>query len=110
MDEISSGGRFIPPVISIRASGFWAASNLIAVSILFNSDERKDLISRSKTARAGTVFVVVPECKVVGTTVVPCSGFSSFASSETIQEISTVALIPFSGSSPAWDARPWILI
>ena len=91
----------MPPVTSIFASGCVAESFLIALSTRISSAAENERISISSVARAGTVFVVVPECMTVGTTVVPNSGFASFATSITIAAISVVALIPFSGSSPA---------
>ena len=66
----------------------------------------KDLESTSRLASAGTVLVVLPEVITVGTTLVPNSLFSRAINLLTIFEISTVALIPFSGSKPACAALP----
>ena len=91
----------MPPDTSSLASGCAAESFLIAESTRINSALENERISISRVASAGTVLVVVPACMTVGTTVVPNSGFANFATSITIEAISIVALIPFSGSSPA---------
>ena len=91
---------------SIRAPVSFGLIDLIAASTRFNSDSSKDRASISNTAKSGTVFALFPEFISVGTTVVPCFGSSSDESPKTMCAISVVALIPFSGSSPAWDASP----
>ena len=62
----------------------------------------------SRTAWAGTVLVVVPEVATVGVTVVPSAGSASPPITRIWWANSVVALTPFSGSSPAWAARPVI--
>ena len=61
-------------------------------------------------ASAGTVLVVVPAEMTVGVTVVACAGEDKSLIAITRRASSTAALMPFSGSSPAWAARPatWI--
>ena len=64
--------------------------------------------SISRNAAAGTVLVVVPTAATVGVTVVPVSGTPISATARIRCDNSTPALIPFSGSMPAWAARPVI--
>ena len=78
----------------------------MAASTRFRSSIEYERISISSTAKSGTVFVVFPARNIVGTTVVPCSLFSRAATAIIAWAISTVELIPFSGSSPACDALP----
>ena len=104
----SSGGRLIPPVISTFAISLFRF--LIDLSIRSSSALVKDLTSISRVAIAGTVFVVVPDFITVGTAVVPNFGFSKAEICKTSFAISVVALIPFSGSNPAWAASPVTLI
>ena len=58
-------------------------------------------------ASAGTTLSAVPALATVGVTVVPSSGRASSTMASTWWAASTRALTPFSGSSPACDARPW---
>ena len=85
----------------MRAAGLLGCSALIAASTRKSSVVENDRASISKVAKSGTELVVVPALNMVGTTVVPCSEFSSDASCKTKCEISTVELMPFSGSRPA---------
>ena len=73
----------------------------MAASTRNNSFVEYERASISRTAKSGTELVVVPALNIVGTTVVPCSEFSRAAICKTKCEISTVELIPFSGSRPA---------
>ena len=52
------------------------------------------------------LVVAVPARNTVGVTVVPSRGWASALRARMAKAISTVALAPFSGSRPAWAARP----
>ena len=62
--------------------------------------------STNTCASAGTVLSVVPALATVGVTVVPSSALPNVEMRCTWCASSSRALIPFSGSNPACEARP----
>ena len=102
----SHGGRLIPPSRWSCAPGMTGRNLRSALSTRCCSRAEVARESIDKVAFAGTVLVVVPDCMKEGTTEVPASGLLSPAILTTCDAISVVALMPFSGSTPAWAARP----
>lgn len=106
----SRGGRLTPPETVTTASGWIACRARIFASTRSCSAALVARTSTSTKASAGTVLVVVPAEMTVGVTVVACAGEDKSLIAITRRASSTAALMPFSGSSPAWAARPatWI--
>ena len=101
------GGRLSPPSTSSRAAGSTGVSAAIAASSRSASPSSATRTSTRMRASAGTTLSAVPALATVGVTVVPSSGRASATMASTWCAASTSALTPFSGSSPAWAARPW---
>ena len=64
--------------------------------------------SISRVVRSGTMFGRVPPLMAPTLTVAPGTRPSSSCRATTLWAASSTALRPFSGSTPAWAARPWM--
>ncbi len=100
------GGRLIDPLTVTVAPGTVGESAANAASTRAFSAGSLMRVSTMMWAAAGTTFSVVPADATVGVTVVPTSGRANEAIACTWAASSTSELMPFSGSSPACDARP----
>ena len=96
----------MPPCSTTDAPGSAGASARRPASTLSSSACDQARTSTAKRPAAGTVLDVVPAVTAVGVTVVPAASSARAATRWTWWASSTVALTPFSGSSPAWAARP----
>ena len=100
------GGRSRPPVTSTPAPGTSLASVDISRSTRSFSPAATTRASTRTRVNAGTTLSAVPAVATVGVTVVPVSGSPKVAILVINCAAATSELIPFSGSRPAWAARP----
>ena len=102
-------GRLMPPpTMADSASGWRGRHDRIRASMRCCSSADQARTSMPITALSGTVLSVTPALAVVGVTVVPMAGFAQATHSVTSPAPSMSALMPRSGSRPAWAARPVI--
>ena len=102
------GGRLILPVTFIDAPATVVDNSDISRSMRTFSSGKTTRTSTLIIAASGTTFSALPAVATVGVTVVPSSGRAIATIRRTCSESSISALIPFSGSRPACEARPAI--
>ena len=102
------GGRFTLPETFIVAPSTTGFNCDISSSMRSFSSGNTTRTSTLIIAASGTTFSELPAVATVGVTVVPSSTRAIATMRCTCAASSTSALIPFSGSSPACEARPTI--
>src|SRR5207245_2504033 len=98
----SIGGRSTPPLTRRRAPASFGCRSLMAPTTRSASEARAKRTSISARACAATTLGRVPPSITPTLMVVPAAGSLSALRASTCCASSSIALIPFSGSTPAW--------